>query len=73
MRLFHASFADMSHIFFYKSYEINSSFVRAAAAEWCLIIIIAYFGTLCMIKSPVFGFVITHHATIRSHTRINYL
>ncbi len=49
-----------------------SYFVGAAADEWCLIIIITYFGTLYMINSPVFGFVITQHATIRSHARTNY-
>ena len=50
-----------------------SSFVGAAADEWCLIISTAYsFGTLCMIKSPVFGYVITLHATMRSHARTDY-
>ncbi len=49
-----------------------SYLVGAAADEWCFIIIIAYFGTLYMIKSPVFRLVITQHATIRSHARTNY-
>ncbi len=37
-----------------------------------LIIIIPYFGTLQMIKTPVFVIAITQHSTIRSHARNNY-
>ena len=59
----------MRFVFVNPIYEIFL-FVGAVAGEWCLIIIIAYFGTLYMIKPPVI--VITQHATIRSHERSNY-
>ncbi len=59
-------------IFLCKSYMRYSYFVGAAVHEWGLIIYFTYFGTLYMMKSPVFGFVITQHATIRSHARTTY-
>ncbi len=37
-----------------------------------LLIVMPYFGTLYMIKSPVFVFAITQHLTTRSHAPTNY-
>ncbi len=54
-----------------KSYEIFlfcRSFCWTVVLHWEQLT----FGTLCMIKLPVFGLVITQHATIRSHARTNY-
>ncbi len=60
----------MIFIFFCNSYMRYSYFV-GVAAEWCLIIIMAYFGTLYlyMIKSPLFGFVNTQ-GTMRVVARV---
>ncbi len=61
MRMLHASCADMSDILFVNPMRY-SCLVGAAAAEWCLNIIIAYFGTF--VHDKIASVWVRHYASV---------